>query len=44
VLDGRNASVADGVRRSLGRPARDFRDDARRIAASGAWDRLPQEA
>lgn len=37
VLDGRNASVADGVQRALGRPARDFRDYAARAAAAGAW-------
>jgi uncharacterized protein YbjT (DUF2867 family) len=37
VLDGRNASVADGVAQCLGRPARDFRDYAARAAASGAW-------
>ncbi|SEH00551.1 Uncharacterized conserved protein YbjT, contains NAD(P)-binding and DUF2867 domains [Nonomuraea solani] len=29
ILDGRNASVADGVREALGRPARDFADFAR---------------
>jgi uncharacterized protein YbjT (DUF2867 family) len=38
VLDGRNASVADGVERVLGRPARDFADYARDAAASGIWD------
>jgi uncharacterized protein YbjT (DUF2867 family) len=37
VLDGRNARVADGVQRALGRPARDFRDYALRAAAAGAW-------
>ena len=37
ILDGRNASLADGVQRALGRPARDFRDFARRAAAEGAW-------
>lgn len=37
VLDGRNAFVADGVRRALGREAADFSDFARRTAASGAW-------
>ena len=37
VLDGRNASLADGVQRALGRPARDFREFARRAAAGGAW-------
>jgi uncharacterized protein YbjT (DUF2867 family) len=38
VLDGRNARVADGVERALGRPPRDFRDYARRVAVSGVWD------
>jgi len=37
VFDGRNASVADGVQRALGRPARDFRDYAARTAAAGVW-------
>ena len=37
VLDGRNASLADGVPRALGRPARDFADYARAAAAAGAW-------
>lgn len=39
VLDGRNAQVADGVQRALGRPPRDFADYARDAAAAGAWDR-----
>ena len=38
VLDGRNAQVTDGVQRALGRPARDFRDYAREVAATGAWN------
>jgi uncharacterized protein YbjT (DUF2867 family) len=37
VLDGRNAHLADGVQRALGREPRDFADYARRTAASGAW-------
>jgi uncharacterized protein YbjT (DUF2867 family) len=37
VLDGRNARLADGVQRALGRPPRDFGDFAREAAASGAW-------
>jgi uncharacterized protein YbjT (DUF2867 family) len=37
VLDGRNASVADGVAEVLGRPARDFGDYARAAAATGVW-------
>jgi uncharacterized protein YbjT (DUF2867 family) len=38
VLDGRNATLADGVQRALGREPRDFADYARRTAATGAWD------
>jgi uncharacterized protein YbjT (DUF2867 family) len=38
VLDGRNASLTDGVRRALGRPPRDFRDYARAAAATGVWN------
>ncbi|MGX7672266.1 NmrA family transcriptional regulator [Plantactinospora sp. DSM 117369] len=37
VLDGRNAHLADGVRRALGRQPRDFRDFARDAAATGVW-------
>jgi uncharacterized protein YbjT (DUF2867 family) len=37
VLDGRNASLADGVERALDRPARDFAAYARAAAAAGAW-------
>lgn len=37
VLDGRNAHLADGVQRALGRPARDFTDHLAGAAASGAW-------
>ena len=37
VLDGRNAQLADGVQRALGRPPRDFADFARNAAAAGAW-------
>ncbi|MGI9111009.1 MAG: hypothetical protein ACR2GT_02210 [Gaiellaceae bacterium] len=37
VLDGRNARLADGVQRALGRDARDFRDYAERAAATGVW-------
>jgi uncharacterized protein YbjT (DUF2867 family) len=39
TLDGRNASLADGVQRALGRPPRDFRDYAREAAATGVWAR-----
>jgi uncharacterized protein YbjT (DUF2867 family) len=38
VLDGRNAKLADGVERALGRPPRGFSDFARRTAATGVWD------
>jgi len=37
VLDGRNAHLADGVRRALGREPRDFTEFARDAAAAGAW-------
>ncbi len=37
LRDGRNATTADGVRRALGRPARDFAEYARDAAAAGAW-------
>lgn len=38
VLDGRNAYVADGVQRALGRKPADFSDFARRVAERGVWD------
>ncbi|HEU4339061.1 MAG TPA: NAD(P)H-binding protein [Planctomycetota bacterium] len=41
VLDGRNAHLADGVRRVLGRVPRDFSEFARRAAAEGAWGSPP---
>ncbi len=37
VLDGRNAHLADGVRRALGREPRDFSDYVREAAATGVW-------
>ncbi|MGY0235853.1 NAD(P)H-binding protein [Longispora urticae] len=37
VLDGRNASVAHGVREALGRGPRDFGDFCRAAAETGAW-------
>jgi uncharacterized protein YbjT (DUF2867 family) len=43
VLDGRNASVTDGVQRALGRPPRDFTDYARRAAATGVWTPAPAD-
>lgn len=39
VLDGRNAHLADGVQRALGREPRDFADYAREAAATGVWGR-----
>ena len=38
VLDRRNASLADGVERALGRPPRDFAHYARNAARAGAWE------
>jgi uncharacterized protein YbjT (DUF2867 family) len=38
VLDGRNARLADGVQRALGREPRDFAEYAQRTAATGVWD------
>ncbi len=38
VLDGRNAYLADGVRRALGREPRDFAEFAHQAAAAGVWD------
>jgi uncharacterized protein YbjT (DUF2867 family) len=38
VLDGRNAHLADGVQRALGREPRDFGDYARDAAATGVWN------
>ncbi|MDF3131077.1 NAD(P)H-binding protein [Kiritimatiellaeota bacterium B1221] len=37
VMDGRNASVQDGVQRALGRAPRDFSEYARATALAGAW-------
>jgi uncharacterized protein YbjT (DUF2867 family) len=37
VLDGRNASLTDGVERALGRPPRDFADYALSAARTGVW-------
>lgn len=44
VLDGRNAHLADGVQRALGREPTDFADYARRTAASGVWNAMPGRA
>ncbi|MEM8932306.1 MAG: NAD(P)H-binding protein [Acidobacteriota bacterium] len=37
VLDGRNAQLADGIQRALGRPPRDFAEYAREVAATDVW-------
>jgi uncharacterized protein YbjT (DUF2867 family) len=37
VLDGRNARLADGVQRALGRAPKDFAVFAREVAAGGVW-------
>jgi uncharacterized protein YbjT (DUF2867 family) len=37
ILDGRNASLTDGVQRALGREPRDFSDFVHDAAARGAW-------
>ena len=37
VLDGRNATLGDGVQRALGREPRDFADFCNSAAASGVW-------
>jgi len=38
VLDGRNAHLADGVQRALGREAKDFSTYARDVAQTGVWN------
>ncbi|MDF1737892.1 MAG: NAD(P)H-binding protein [Verrucomicrobiales bacterium] len=38
VLDGRNASLGNGVQRALGRPPRDFRSFLQKAHLSGAFD------
>jgi uncharacterized protein YbjT (DUF2867 family) len=38
VVDGRNASTTNGVRRALGREPRDFSDYTRRTATTGVWN------
>jgi uncharacterized protein YbjT (DUF2867 family) len=38
VLDGRNAVLADGVQRALGREPRDFSEFVQEAAAAGAWN------
>jgi hypothetical protein len=43
VLDGRNAHLAGGVQRALGREPRDFGDYARNAAEAGIWNPLPHQ-
>ncbi|KAA9353666.1 NAD(P)H-binding protein [Larkinella humicola] len=38
VLDGRNASLADGVERALGRKPTDFAEYVRKTAITGVWN------
>ncbi len=38
VLDGRNASLGEGVQKVLAREPEDFAEYARRTAAAGVWD------
>ncbi len=44
VLDGRNAHLADGVQRALGREPAEFTAFATRIAARGVWQLADAEA
>ena len=44
VLDGRNAHLADGVQRALGREPRDFSDYARDAAATSIRNPTPTTA
>ena len=44
VLDGRNAHLADGVQRALGREPKDFAHYARRTAATGVWSSVSEPA
>lgn len=39
VLDGRNASLTDGIFRALGRQPKDFLDYAHNVARTGVWER-----
>ena len=38
VMDGRNATLTDGVQRALGREPKDFLDFAKDAAAAGTWN------
>jgi uncharacterized protein YbjT (DUF2867 family) len=37
LLDGRNASITDGVQQALGRPPVDFSEYVKKTAATGVW-------
>ncbi|WP_185756897.1 hypothetical protein [Nocardia bhagyanarayanae] len=37
LLDGRNSATTDGVRRALGREAKDFGEYVGETAAAGGW-------
>ena len=39
ILDGRNAKLADGVQRALGRAPRDFREYTAEVGETGVWNR-----
>jgi uncharacterized protein YbjT (DUF2867 family) len=41
VLDGRNATLANGVQQALSRPPRDFSDYVATTTKSGVWDPVP---
>jgi len=43
LLDGRNAYLADGIARALGRPPKDFTTYAREVASTGVWQTAVQE-
>ncbi len=43
VLDGRNAYLADGIARALGRPPKDFTAYAREVASTGLWQAAVEE-
>ncbi|MCF6257018.1 MAG: NmrA family NAD(P)-binding protein [Gammaproteobacteria bacterium] len=42
VLDGRNASLTDGIQRALGRGPRSFHEYAKATAETGVWDNPAQ--
>jgi uncharacterized protein YbjT (DUF2867 family) len=44
VVDGRNSDTTEGVKQALGREPGDFADYARRTAATGLWNAVPEPA